>query len=203
MMNTRYRALLGALAALAAVWLLAWGGLRLAGASKMTAEKFAAFAGQLDLSRLQGEQRARALRELADKLNRLPLEERRQVRLGRGRPDRLFQQMTEQEQSDFIEATMPTGFKQMLTSFEQLPEDKRKAAIDRAMRRLRAQRSEDPSAQEEARRPPEVSEEVRRRIVAVGLRTFYKESSAQTRAEMAPLLEEIQRAMESGHLFHP
>jgi hypothetical protein len=202
MSNPRYRPLLMALGILAIVWLAAWLGLRIAESSKMTAQKFTAFASQLDLTRLRGEERARALRALADKLNQLPVEERRLVRMGRGRPDRLFAQMTDPEKSDFIEATMPTGFKQMLASFEQLPEDKRKRAIERAVKQLRAERNGENAPPDGAKRPPEVSQEMQQKIVAVGLRTFYRESSAQTKAEVAPLLEEIQRTMESGHLFH-
>ena len=203
MTNPRYRPLAIALAALVAVWLIAWAGYRMAGSSRMTAEKFSAFAGRLDLAQLEGEKRARALRELADRLNRLPPEERRKVRTGRGRSDRLFDQMTEQEKSDFIDATMPTGFKQMLGSFEQMPEEKRKRAIDRAVKQLRSAREDEAGLPNGAERPPEVSPELQKKIVSTGLKTFYLNSSAQTKAEVAPLLEEIQRAMESGRLFHP
>jgi hypothetical protein len=192
-MNPRYKPVAWAGAVLAGVWLLAWAGFSIAGSFKMTAEKFSTFASGLDLTKLNGDQRARALQELADKLNRLPAEERRQVRLGQVQ-GRLFNEMTDAEKGAFIEATMPTGFKQMLSSFEQLPADKRRKAIDNALRRLRSGGDHPPA--------PPISEDLQKKIMAAGLKTFYQESSAQTKAEVAPLLEELQRMMESGRLFH-
>jgi hypothetical protein len=189
------------LAALLAVWLAGWGGFRLAGMSKMTAEKFAALTARIDLAKLSGVERERALKRLAEQLNRLPPEERRKTRMDRS-PDRLFTQMTEEEKGQFIEATMPTGFKQMLNSFEQMPLDRRQRALTNAVRRLREQRENDLQPDASGRQDPPVSEDLQKRILTIGLKTFYKESSAQTKVEVAPLLEEIQRAMEGGHLFH-
>jgi hypothetical protein len=83
--------------------------------------------------------RAKAIQDLADKINKLSYEERQRMRADRS-GERWFEQMTEEEKGTFIEATMPTGFKQMITAFKELPEDKRRRTVDGAIRRLREQR---------------------------------------------------------------
>lgn len=200
MSNARQRPIWIAAAVLLAVWLVAWGGYRMAREAKVTPEKFSAFVNHLDLSRLSGEKRAKALQQLAAMMNQLPWEERRKTRLER-KTDPLFAQMTEQEKSQFVEATLPTGLKQMLTSFEQLPEERRRRAITNALDRLKRARDGPLPPSEATNRPPALSPELQQRIFTTGLKTFYQQSSAQTKAEVAPLLEEMQRLMESGRFF--
>jgi hypothetical protein len=94
----------------------------------------------------------------------------------------------------------------MLASFEQLPEDRRRKSVDDAMKRLKeaqAQAGADGEAAPEAESnaPPALSRDLQDKIAKIGLKTFYSESSAQTKAELAPMLEELQRMMESGRMF--
>lgn len=199
MTNPRYKPLLIAAMVLVAVWVLAWIGMRLAANARMTSEKVVAALRATDLEKLNAEQRAKRLRELADKLNALSGDERRIARADR-EWDHLWKQMSDAEKSEFIERTMPTGVKQMLTAFEQLPEDKRRYAITNAVARMRAQREKGESPGGNEGREP-LSDEVQKTMVTTGLKTFYAESSAQTKAEVAPLLEEMQRMMQSGQLF--
>lgn len=205
MFSGRYRFVSLGFIAIAVVWLLAWGAYRLAGNSKVTADKVRAFVAKTDLRQLSGEARKKALRNLAAKLNALPPDERRKARVERFWND-MFEQMTEEEKGEFIEATMPTGFKQMLAAFEQLPEDKRQRAVQDSIRRMRETR-EALAAQEPANpalqntNAPVLSDDLQKRVVTVGLKSFYGESSARTKAELAPLLEEMQKSMESGNLF--
>lgn len=204
MFNQRQRPIAYALATGVAVWLLAWGGHTLAKHSKMTAEKVRAYLQKVDLRQLSGEARTKALRKLADQLNALSPEERRNARLDR-EWNQWFKEMTDQEKSDFLEATVPSGFKQMLTAFEELPADKRKKAVDDALRRLK-EASDDPTLREQWQaegqtRPPQLSEDLQKKVAVMGLKSFYTQSSAQAKAELAPLLEELQRSMESGRLL--
>ncbi len=204
MISQRWRPLLLCGLALAAIWAIALAGYSLVRHSRMTAEKIEAYIRSVDLSKLSAEARAKAIRELAAKLNALTLEERRKARLGRA-GWAWFEQMTEEEKSSFVDATMPTGFKQMIASFEQLPEENRRRTVDQALRRLReaqAGMAAGDGASVPPTNTPGISPELEAKIRTIGLQTFYSQSSAQTKAELAPLLEELQRVMQSGRPFH-
>lgn len=198
--NPRYKPLVIGALAVVAVWLIAFVGYRVAANAKMTPEKMAAALRATELSKLDQQARARRLNELAAKLNALGGEDRRRARVNH-EWDRLWREMTEQEKVEFVERTTPSGVKQMLSSFEQLSEDKRRYAITNAIARMKnRQENGEPAAGGRSDQEP-MSEEVQKRMITTGLKTFYAESSAQTKAEVAPLLEEMQRMMESGRFF--
>ena len=190
-----------ALGCLVLAWALATGGYLVARSTRVTAEKVRAYMRSVDFAHLTGSERERTLRELARQLNALSFEERRRARLDR-EWSRWLDAMTEDEKQGFIEATMPTGVKQMLTSFEQMPVERRRKAVDDALKRLKEARESLDSAAAapdlDTNAPPMLSEEVRRTITTVGLRTYYSSSSAEMKAELAPVLEELQRMMERG-----
>jgi hypothetical protein len=204
-MNRRQRAGLFALLAMVAVWLLALGGYAVAQHFKVTAEKLRAFVDGTDLNKLSAEARARALRQLADMVNALSPEERQQGRLNH-LWEPWFNEMTDGERAAFLDSTLPSGFKQMLASFEKLAPDKRQKTIDTAIKQLKDARDATP---EEFRRKtarqntnaPVLSEDLQKKVVFAGLQSVYGNSSAETKAELAPLLEEVQKNMESGRLF--
>jgi len=173
----------------------------------MTAEKVSEFGKTLDFSKLTGGQRSEALRELESRINRLSMEERQKWRQ-EGEWREWFNSLTENEKGQFIEATMPTGFKQMLNAFEDWPAERRKKALDSAIKRMKEtpdlgtgrNPSEDASMYT-TNAPANLSPDLEKKALTIGLKTFYSESSAQTKVEMAPLLEELQHQMESGRTF--
>jgi proline dehydrogenase len=198
--NPRYQPLLTAAVILVTAWVLAWMGMRVADHYKMTAEKMVAAVRGTDLEKLAADARARRLRELGDKLNQLTPDERRHARADQ-EWNRLWRQMTDAEKSAFVERTMPSGVKQMISSFEKLPEDKRRFAVTNAIAQMRAQRETGQMSPNGGREDEPVDEELQAKMINTGLKTFYSESSAQTKAEVAPLLEEMQRLMQNGRLF--
>jgi hypothetical protein len=203
-MNARRRPLIFAVAALAAVWLLAMGGYALSEHFKMTADKLRLYLAENDLSRLSGEARARALKRLEDDINALSPEERRQARLAK-MWNAWFDEMSPDEKAEFLEATLPSGFKQMLDSFNQIKPEQRQAAIDNAIKNLREARESSPEEYQKSNagktNGPVLSEDLQKKVVMIGLKSVYTDASAESKAELAPLMEEIQKNMESGRLF--
>lgn len=204
MINQRHRAVIWALVALVCIWAAALTAYMLARNAKVTPDKVRAYTTAVDFAHLTGAAREAAWRRLAAMLNALTLEERQALRMDHT-AYRWFAEMTEEEKGEFLEATMPTGFKQMIDAFQQLPEDKRKQTVDQAMRRLHqdqeriaagGQPNLDGNTNDVA-----LNEELRQKVTTIGLKSFYSESSAQTKAELAPLLEEMQRTMQSGRLL--
>lgn len=204
MLSQRQRSVVWAVVLLAAIWAVATAGYLIVKSAKITAEKVSAYIDSVDLSKLSPEARAKALKELADKINSLTMDERQRFRMERS-GFRWFDQMTEEEKGNFIEATMPTGFKQMISAFEEMPEERRRRAIEGALRGLRETRQRLQAGGVElgggTNRPP-ISPELEAKVRTIGLKTFYSQSSAQTKAELAPVLEELQRVMERGGRFH-
>ena len=207
MFSQRWRPVWFFVLALLAVWVIAITGYTMAKNSRVTAEKVRRYAESVDLRTLSGAARAKAIQKLADMLNGLSVEERRRARMERA-AGRWFEEMTEEEKGTFIEATMPSGFKQMLNAFEQMPEEKRRRAVDDALRRLKeaqGQNQMQPAGAAENQGSTNglapLSEELQTKVKTIGLKTFYSQSSAQTKAELAPVLEELQRVMESGRPF--
>jgi hypothetical protein len=201
MLNPRQRPFFLAAAALAVIWAIAFAGYEIATHIKVTPEKVRAYMQSMDFSHLSPAEREAAIRKLAAMLNALSLEQRRSLRL-----ERLawFNEMTEAEKSEFLEATLPTGFKQMIAAFEDLPVDKRQQVVARAVKQMKEAREKMAA---DGEMPPAdtngvvLSPELQEKVTKIGLKSFYSQSSAETKAELAPLLEEMQQTMESGKMM--
>ena len=109
--------------------------------------------------------------------------------------------MTEEEKVQFVERTFPTSVSRMLKAFQRLDAEKRQKAIDDAIKRLRRAGAENFPVKEGEEERPVMSEAVRNKLIEEGLEAYWKESSAELKAQMAPLLEEMQRAMQNPRFF--
>jgi hypothetical protein len=203
MFSPRLRPIVLAVATLAVIWVVAIAGYEIAKNAKVTPEKVRAYVAAVDFSHLSAAEREAALQKLAAMLNALSLQERQGLRLDHT-AYKWFEQMTEAEKSEFLEATMPTGFKQMIGAFEDMPADKRKRVVDQAVKQMKDAREKMAAG---GQMPPPgtntvvLSAELQDEVTKIGLKSFYSQSTAQTKAELAPFLEEMQRTMESGRML--
>jgi hypothetical protein len=203
MFSPRLRPIVLAVATLAVIWVVAIAAYEIAKNAKVTPEKVRAYVAAVDFSHLSAAEREAVLQKLAAMLNALSLQERQGLRLDHT-AYKWFEQMTEAEKSEFLEATMPTGFKQMIGAFEDMPSDKRKRVVDQAVKQMKDAREKMAAG---GQMPPPgtntvmLSAELQDEVTKIGLKSFYSQSTAQTKAELAPFLEEMQRTMESGRML--
>jgi hypothetical protein len=197
MLSQRQRPVVLAVAAIAVIWLLAIAGYTIAKNTIVTANKVRAYVASVNLTGLPAPERVAAIQKLVKLLAALPLEDRQAVRMDRT-AYRWLGEMTEEEKGAFIEATMPAGFKQMLSAFQQLPADRQRRVIDQTFRQLRATGAGTPSGTNGI---PQINADLLIRMQTDGLNNAYSQSSAETQVELAPVLEELQRVMQTGGRF--
>jgi len=173
MLNQRQRPVFLAMIALVMIWAVAIAGYKVAKHARVTPEKVHAYIASVDFSHLSAADRAAAIQKLAAMLNALSLEERRSLRLDR---TAWFNEMTEAEKSEFLEATLPTGFKQMLAAFEDMPPDKRKHIVDEAIKQMKEtdeKMAADGQAPPTNTNGPVLSPELQEQVAKIGLQSFY------------------------------
>jgi hypothetical protein len=172
-----------------------------AGKSKMTLERLNQYVESTDLSQLSDADRERAIEKFAEMVNALSAEDRMKWRREEDWK-KWFAKMTEAERAKFIEKTLPTGFKQMLDAFGQLPPDQRKKMVDDAVNNLK-QASASPNTSGGnygASGPPPLSPELEQQVREIGLTALYTQSTPETKAELAPVLEQLEMQIHSGRM---
>jgi hypothetical protein len=202
-MSARQQILWRGLAGLAALWLLVYGVILVAGSMKPTAEKVEAFQERNPLSEVEDpEKRRRIIEEMASLLNRMDASEvARLAERAEADPRRdFFRELNPEEQFYFLERRVGRAFQQMMESFNAMEREERREIVERALRQMREGegngRGGGPSNLEE--QDPEVVE----RIAEAGFRAYYADASAETKIDLAPLMEEMQNVM-SRHRGRP
>lgn len=175
-------------AGLAAVWLVAGGAIFWARSHKVTPESLTQHIETLQLEGKTADTRGEEIDDVADQLNRLTYQERREVRMSR-KIDRFFKTLTPAEQERFLDRTLPTGFKQMMEALNKMERQKRQQFVNRTLKEMREREGEEPE------RDPQ-DEAAARKIIDQGFKSFYSEASAETKLDVAPLIEEMQKNLQ-------
>lgn len=174
--------------ALAAIWLVVGGIMMWARNARPSPESVAEYMDSNPLEGRAPDDRKKVIDEVADQLNRLGYEERRETRMEK-RPDKFLKNLKPDEQAYFLDRTVPDGFKQLLEAINKMTPEKRAKFVARTIDEMRKQREEGGET------PPGLDDPNVQKIVTAGLKSFYSEASPETKMDLAPLIEEMQRKL--------
>lgn len=140
------------------------------------------------------EARRQRLDETIDHLNRLDFDQRRRMREdGQDISDRFFRSLTKEEKGYFLEQTVEQHFKSVMKAFNAMSPEERRKVVDRARADLRRNEGDGRGMDRMQEEDPQVFE----KMVEKGLGAYYEEASAETKMDLAPLLEEMQQRLRS------
>ncbi len=177
-------------AVLLVIWALTGGTIYWARCVKPTPESLMRYLDAHPLANAAPEERAKTLEKIANELNQLTYEQRREVRMSK-KLDVFFRSLPSSDQSRFLDLTLPTGFKQMMDALNKMTPEKRKQFVDKALADMKKHEGED---------VPENQRNLdgnAQKMIDQGFRAFYSDASAETKMDVAPLIEQIQRNLQS------
>ncbi len=176
---------LKAVLALLGIWLVVGGAIYWARNAKPTPASLAKYLADHPIQGKSWADRDREIHKVADQLNALDQDQRREVR---GKyVDHFFRALTPEEQGRFLDLTLPTGFKQMMDALNKMTPEKRKEFVDRSLADMKKHEGEDAPANVDPNA---------QKIVQQGLRSFYSEASADVKMDLSPLIDQMQKNLQ-------
>jgi hypothetical protein len=192
-----------------AVWLGVWGLRSYAGSKRITSARVdreiagANFAnwsveggerGVVEAKRREG-----ALRDIAGMVNRLDFQEREKNRENRS-GEAFFRKLSPKEKSLFIELTVMESMSRFMQSLDAMTPEQRKKFVEQGLKEIREGRTE-----AEMARADELGEDLLNKISEEGMKAYFQKSSADTKLDLAPLMEAMNEAMQGlrGNEFGP
>jgi len=172
---------------LLAVWGIAVGTVWSLRAARPSPEKFQAYLARNSLESLGEGRRAEVIAQAASQLNRLTFEQRQELR-DTGSVRTFFEQLTPAERDRFLDLTLPEGFRQLMDALNKMDPEKRGKLVERILEGIRKSNPESAARLDEAGV---------RKIISQGLSSFYREADADVKLDFAPVVEELQRSIQS------
>ncbi len=192
--------LVKAVLVLVLIWGAVWGIRAWAGSKRITAEKVSA---TIEAAALEdwsahaeapdtaaGKRREEKLREIAGLVNRLDFAERQKSRDDRT-PEQFFRKLSGAEKRLFIDLTIRESMGKFMEALDALPPDERKKFVEQGLRDIEEGRTE-----EEMLRAKELGDDLLETISSEGLRAYFEKASADTKLDLAPLMEAINETMQ-------
>ncbi len=192
---------------LALVWVVVFAVRSFAASKKITAESLNREVRELkfeDWSENPGagaavKEREKEVRRIADMVNRLDFAEREKNRKNRAGED-FFQKLSMGEKNLFIELTIVESMSKFMEALDQMPEEQRKSFVEKGLKEIQEGRTA-----EEMERAREMDESLLTKISEEGMRAYFDKASADTKLDLAPLMEAMNEVMQGlrGNEFGP
>ena len=177
------------------LWALIAGVVWLAADAKVTPEKISTYIEEHPLNNLDDpNERMSVVRKIADQVNQLDFEQRREARQREdGGLFELQKQMKPAERAEFTKLTIGPTFDHLMKGLNEMDPEERKQLTKEVLETIRESKGGPPRGSIEAE---DDGEELLDKVASEGLRAYYEEASADTKMDLAPVLEEIQRKMQ-------
>lgn len=138
------------------------------------------------------ESRRKHLDNVIANVNRLDFDQRRTMREeGREIGQRFFDSLTKEERARFLEETVEQHFKSVMKAFNQMPREERRKLVRQALNDMQR---EQPDGRNLERLKAD-DERVFEAVVEKGLAAYYEDASAETKMDLAPLMEQMQQRL--------
>lgn len=194
--------LIPAAAAVVGLWVVVVAVVKIAGGYAVSPDKIARAiatdplpaAGELELTDRDREKRLERIDRVASQINRLNFDQRRLLRESyAAEMERFLANMSHQERLHYIEQTVESHFRAVMHGFNQMEPDERRRLVER----IRRDMERDDRQRDDLGRIEQQDREAFDRIVESGMQAYYRDASAETKLDLAPLLEEMQARMQT------
>lgn len=144
-------------------------------------------------------EREEEVRRISDMVNRLDFAEREKNRQNRAGED-FFRKLSTKEKNLFIDLTIVESMSRFMEALDQMPEAQRKSFVEKGLKEIQEGRTE-----EEMERAKELDETLLTKISEEGMRAYFDKASADTKLDLAPLMEKMNEVMQGlrGNEFGP
>ena len=191
------------------VWTCVWGIRAYAGSRKITAERvnravaeanFADWSAQTaSPDATEAARREEELRKIAFLVNRLDFQEREKNRENRS-GEAFFGKLAPTEKSLFIDLTIVESMGRFMESLDTMKPEQRKKFVEQGLKEINEGRTK-----AEMERADQLGADLLDKISQQGMKAYFEKSSADTKLDLAPLMEAMNESMQGlrGNEFGP
>jgi len=205
--NGRKAIIFKGLAVLALVWAIVFAVRSFASGKKVTAERLDREVRELNFadwsekpgSAALAKKREEEIRRISEMVNQLDFQERQRNRDSRT-GETFFRKLSVTEKNLFIDLTIMESMGRFMEALDQMPEEQRKKFVEQGLKEIQDGRTE-----AEMERAKDMDEQLLTKISEEGMRAYFDKASADTKLDLAPLMEAMNEVMQGlrGNEFGP